>query len=272
MSERSDPIVQTYSRLAEQYDDDRNIGSCWGLAAKEAVARIALKESYKVVVDLGCGTGGALCELAAVAPPSTVFVGIEPAENMRRLAEQRNKKFQNVTILNGRFEKIPLDQDSTDYLYSIMAFHWATDLERSVEELARVLKSDGELDLFFIGRWNGREFVTKTTPIFRKYLGLLGLLKAAKLRKQLSHQEALALFSQQFEPSRLSVEESYRTYYDTIDGHWGWWVRIEGQFLNMPTERVAACERDVRAALVEMETPKGIPYTLHELHVRLRQS
>ena len=50
-----------------------------------------------------------------------------------------------------------------------------------------------------------------------------------------STEEAFRLFSRAFEPSRLSVGESYDTYYDSLEGHWGWWARIEGHFVQMPT-------------------------------------
>ena len=38
----------------------------------------------------------------------------------------------------------------------------------------------------------------------------------------------------------------------------------------VPPDVRAECDRDVRAALATLETPAGIPYTVHLLHVRLR--
>ncbi len=55
-----------------------------------------------------------------------------------------------------------------------------------------MLGSTGEMDLTFVGKHNGREF---------------------------------------FDEPGLSVEDSYHTFYDTLDGHWAWWVRIEGQMV-----------------------------------------
>jgi len=66
------------------------------------------------------------------------------------------------------------------------------------------------------------------------------------------------------------VAESYHTYHDTLDGHWGWWVRIEGQFVDIPPGRQAECDRAVRDALASLATDAHIPYTVHLLHVRLR--
>jgi ubiquinone/menaquinone biosynthesis C-methylase UbiE len=264
-------IVETYSRLAEQYDDELNLHSCWGRAADRALRSLQVPEGCRVVLDVGCGTGRSLLELAADSSSAVEFVGIDPAENMRKRAAERSRGRGNVRILNGSFESIPLDSASVDYLYSIFAFHWTTDLNRSVEELRRVLKPDGEMHLFFIGRNNGREFIEKTTPIFLNYLGPAGLLESAKLRKQLTREAALGLFARSFDPARLSIEESYHTYYDTLEGHWGWWVRIEGHFVKMAVDKKRSCDQEVKSALQSLMGDQGIPYTIHQLHVKLRR-
>jgi ubiquinone/menaquinone biosynthesis C-methylase UbiE len=272
MPQPSNPIVETYSRLAKQYDDDLNMLSCWGRATQKALASIALKQDYRVVVDMGCGPGRALTHLASSSRPEVRFIGIDPAENMRQLAAKRTANLPNAVILDGCFERIPLESDSVDYLYSILAFHWTTDLDGSARELARVLKPTGEMDLFFIGRNNGREFIQKTTPIFLRYMGVTGLLDSARMRKQLTREEALQLFSKLFGASRLSVEESYDTYYDSLEGHWAWWVRIEGQFLKIPPEKRHDCDGEVKAALESLTGEHGISYTIHQLHVRVGQA
>ncbi len=271
MSVSVNPIVETYSRLAHEYDDEANFQSCWGRASERALSSIRLLGDYRLVVDMGCGSGRAIHALAAAAPPHTQFVGIDPAENMCRVAAQKTALQKGVQIRQGSFENIPLESASVDYLYSILAFHWVTDLAASVAELARVLKPNGEMDLFFIGRDNGREFIQKTSAIFLKYMGPALLLDSARLRKQLTRDAALQLFSGVFEPSCLSVEESFRTYFDTLDGHWSWWVRVEGHFVKIPPEKKTQCDRDVRAALQALSEPRGIPYTIHELHVRVRR-
>jgi ubiquinone/menaquinone biosynthesis C-methylase UbiE len=264
----SNPIIETYSKLAVQYDDEANARSCWGLASERALAAIRFEPTDAVVLDMGCGTGKAVARLAAQAPPGRQFIAIDPAEQMRQMVLARTHHLPNVRVLDGSFERIPLDAGSVDHLYSIMAFHWTTDLAASVRELARVLKPEGRMDLFFIGRNNGREFIRKTTPIFLKYMGPALLLQSAQMRKQLTREAAVELFGGAFPAARLSVEESYQTYYDTLEGHWGWWVRIEGHFVQIPAERKQACDREVRDGLESLAGPQGIPYTIHQLHVR----
>src|ERR1700751_5623234 len=186
MTTANNPIVETYSRLAYEYDDDLNVRSCWGIATNEAFASIIIKEHYDVVVDVGCGTARALARLAAAGRPGMQWIGIDPAENMRKLAVDRTRGLSGVRILDGSFENIPLSSSSVDYLFSIFAFHWTTNLEQSVQELRRVLKPSGEMDLFFIGRNNGREFIRATSPIFLKHMGPALLLQSAGMRKQLT--------------------------------------------------------------------------------------
>ena len=138
-----------------------------------------------------------------------------------------------------------------------------------MREISRVLRKESEADLFFIGRDNGREFILKTTPIFLKYMGPALLLNSARMRKQLTKDAAFQLFAKNFGRSCVSIEESYDTYYDTLEGHWGWWVRIEGHFVQIPPDKKQACDSEVRQALLGLSEPQGIPYTIHQLHVRL---
>jgi ubiquinone/menaquinone biosynthesis C-methylase UbiE len=267
----ANPIVETYSRLAREYDEDANFLSCWGRASERALSAIRLRDDYKLVVDMGCGTGRAIHALASAARPGMQFIGIDPAENMCRIAAQKLAEQKAAQIRQGAFEKIPLESASVDFLYSILAFHWVTDLDAAVAEIARVLKPDAEMDLFFIGRDNGREFIRKTSAIFLKYMGPALLLDSARLRKQLTREAAIKLFSKVFESPRLSVDESFTTYYDTLEGHWSWWLRVEGHFVKIPPEKKVQCDRDVKEALQSLAEPRGIPYTIHELHVKLRR-
>ncbi|MGZ4416792.1 MAG: class I SAM-dependent methyltransferase [Gaiellaceae bacterium] len=264
------PVVETYSRLALEYDSAPNRASCWGSVSREVVSQLAIEATHGTVADVGCGTGRELAQLAAASAATVEFIGVEPAPKMREVAAARTAEHPNVRILPGSFEELPLEDDSVDYLYSILAFHWTTDLERAVSEIRRVLRAGAEMDLFFIGRENGKEFIRATTPIFFRYLSPATMLKAAGLRKQLTLAQASELFQGAFPGPDLTVDESFVTHYDTLDGHWGWWVRIEGQFLDVPPATRSECDAAVREALSRLAGERGIPYTVHLLHVGLR--
>jgi hypothetical protein len=125
------------------------------------------------------------------------------------------------------------------------------------------------MDLFFVGRNNGREFIQKTSPIFLKYMGPAQFVQSTKLRRQLTTDEAFILFAKYLDRRCLVIEESYNTYYDTLEGHLGWWVRIEGQFIYMPADKRQQCDNEIKIALASLQEPRGIPYTIHQMHVTI---
>ena len=228
-----------------------------------------IRESAKLVVDVGCGPGIELALLAS-QKPNVRFIGIEPAKELRKSANAKATSLSNLEVIDGRFEDMPLEDHSVDYLYSILAFHWTTNLQDSVKEFSRVLKPDGEMDLMFIGRHNGKEFIKQTSPVFLKYISPRVLMESASMRQQMTLEQAQALFNPAFGDRELTVKESYHTYFDTLEGHWSWWCRIEGQFVNIQPEIRHECDSAVKQAISELDTEQGIPYTIHLLHVRLR--
>jgi ubiquinone/menaquinone biosynthesis C-methylase UbiE/acyl carrier protein len=269
-SEPDDRVIRSYSEHAQEYAREES-ESCWGRAAGHALDGIRLDNRNGLLVEVGCGTGRALVRLAPSAPRNAQILGIEPAPRLREIAAFATDGCAGVRIIPGRFEDLPLETRSVDYLFSLHAFHWTTDLDRSIDELARVIKSAGELDLIFTGRHTGEEFTAKTTPIFLQYMGVNRLLESTDVRVHLTCDEAREVFERRFDQDTLTVEESSHTYFDTLENHWSWFVsRASAHFVDIPAEKRAECEAAVRNAIEELREPEGIPYTVHTLHVRKR--
>ncbi|GIF10081.1 class I SAM-dependent methyltransferase [Actinoplanes teichomyceticus] len=264
----ADPIVETYSRRASEYSGAENQGSCWGLATRELWASLDPRPGDRTIADVGCGDGAALREIHERAPGARLL-GVEPAEGLRAIAADRVRGAGSAEIVDGRFEDLRLPSGTVDYLYSLMAFHWVTDPAAGAAEIGRVLAPAGRADLFFIGRYSGREFIKATTPIFLRHFGPARVFGAAQLRCQLTRDDAEGVFSSAMPDRRVTVREWYDTRYDTVAGHLAWWVRIEGQLLEIGGPAREQCESEIRAALGALETPAGVPYTLHLLHVRI---
>src|SRR5258708_36613267 len=128
------PVVETYSLLAEKYDDELNLQSCWGRAADKIQCSLVIEDNDEVVLDVGCGTGRALSQMASRSRPNIQFIGVEPAENMRKCALRRIESRPNIGILVGCFEKFPVSPNPSNYLFTIFSFHWVTNLRASVLE------------------------------------------------------------------------------------------------------------------------------------------
>jgi ubiquinone/menaquinone biosynthesis C-methylase UbiE len=234
------------------------------------MGQLPQRSGGETVVDVGCGPGIQLATFVETGDRTNSFIGVEPAEGLRNGATERVKRFPNARVYEGKFEDLPLDSNSVDYLYSIFAFHWVSDINQSAAELARVLKDTGEMDLFFSGKFTGKEFNTKTTPVYFKFLTPKLMMEAAKSQQKLTVDDIDKAFRPLFGARELTVAESYHTYYDSLEGHWSWRCRVEG-LVPVPEEKKAAYDEAVKAALATLETDQGIPFTVHLLHVKLRR-
>jgi ubiquinone/menaquinone biosynthesis C-methylase UbiE len=267
---RPDAVLDSYSEHASAYDMEANQRSCWGKLAAAELASLRVRSDRGCVVDAGCGTGTALVDLASRLPPSTRLVGIEPAAGMRAIASRRTSAFPNVTVLEGRFEALPLGDASVGHLYSIHAFHWASDVDRAIGELHRVLAPDADLDMFFAGRGTGQEFIKATSASLLRHLGLAGWLASARLRNQLTLDQAQQAFGRGLPGRDVHVREIVETHFDTLEGHWAWFVRLEGHFAGLDSAVRSGCFREMREALRGLQTDAGIPYTTRILHASTR--
>ncbi|GIW46304.1 MAG: methyltransferase [Deltaproteobacteria bacterium] len=118
---------------------------------------------FCVIADIGSGTG-LLSELF-LKNGNTVF-GVEPNEDMRRIAEKRLGGYPNFISLEGTAEAIPLKDRSVDFITVGHAFHWFS-VDKSRTEFLRILRPDGWVVIV----WNQRR--TDSTPFLRAYEGLL---------------------------------------------------------------------------------------------------
>jgi ubiquinone/menaquinone biosynthesis C-methylase UbiE len=267
---RPDAVLDSYSEHASEYDLEANQRSCWGNLAAAELASLSIRSDTQCVVDAGCGTGTALVSLASRLRPSTRLVGIEPAAGMRAIASRRTSALPNVTVLEGRFEALPLADESVGHLYSIHAFHWVSDVDRAIGELQRVLAPGADLDVFFAGRGTGQEFIGATSGILLRHLGLAGWLASAKLRNQLTLEQAREAFGRGMPGRAVQVRELVETHFDTLEGHWAWFVRLEGHFAGLDSAARSDCFREMRQALRGLQADAGIPYTTRILHASTR--
>jgi ubiquinone/menaquinone biosynthesis C-methylase UbiE len=94
----------------------------------------------KIVVDVGCGTGELVRDLAEQGAGA---IGID-TENMIREAEKA-KRIENETYVSGTAEKLPLNDELADIITFFASLHHVPiDLMgRALEEAERVLKPGG---------------------------------------------------------------------------------------------------------------------------------
>jgi SAM-dependent methyltransferase len=98
------------------------------------------------VVDLGAGTGKLTTSLIA---PSRDVVALEPQGPM---VEQLHASLDEALAVCAGAEAIPIASGWADVVVVAQAFHWF-DQSRALPEIARVLRSGGQLSLV----WNVRD-------------------------------------------------------------------------------------------------------------------
>ena len=117
----------------------------WNSPLSKEVIRSIDPQKGENVLDIGAGMGPTSVEAAS---RGAHVVAIDPSRFMRAILGFR-RQFQKdpglITVEAGAAEKIPLSKRSTDVVCAVNAIHHWTDLEGSIEEIARVIAPGGRV-------------------------------------------------------------------------------------------------------------------------------
>jgi SAM-dependent methyltransferase len=130
----------------------------------EAIARRLPIPRQPLVVDLGAGTGRASLAMASLGWRVTA---VEPGKPMLDMLRARaTDEGLLISTVQSSAEETGLDPASADLVTAAQAFHWF-DQDRTLVEIARILKPSGGLALF----WNVRD--AARSPFLADYAELL---------------------------------------------------------------------------------------------------
>jgi SAM-dependent methyltransferase len=137
-----------------------------------------------IVADIVSGTG-ILSEM--FLRNGNIVLGVEPNEDMRKIAEANLGSYSNFRSVNGSAESTKLSEGSVDFITAGQSFHWF-DHPRARTEFRRILGSEGWVVLV----WNTR----KSTPFLYDYdrLTRTGPLEKMKVWNENLTDEAIANF------------------------------------------------------------------------------
>ena len=128
----------SFGAIAAEYDRLRS-------GPPEAAIDWLVPAGCQVAVDLGAGTGLLSRALARLVPR---VIAVEPDERMAAVLRTRDPV---IEARQGRGEAIPLPDASADGVFISSAWHWM-DPERTVPEIARVLRDGGRFGVIWTSR------------------------------------------------------------------------------------------------------------------------
>ncbi len=136
------------------------------------------KVEYKpgtAVLDIGFGTGFPLIELAMRFGSGSIVYGIDPWKeaSARALEKIRLYGVENIKIIEGRAEEIPLNNESVDLIVSNNGLNNVGSPEKALSECSRVIKSGGQ----FIQTMNLDKSMFEFYGVFERVLSDLSLEK-----------------------------------------------------------------------------------------------
>jgi ubiquinone/menaquinone biosynthesis C-methylase UbiE len=107
---------------------------------------VVFKEKAKIL-DIGCGAGYPLLELAQRFGKGSEVIGIDPwkAATNRLKAKAKTMGVTNIRIINGVAEELPIENNYFDLIVSNNGLNNCSDQMKVLSECYRILKPGGQL-------------------------------------------------------------------------------------------------------------------------------
>jgi ubiquinone/menaquinone biosynthesis C-methylase UbiE len=207
----------------------------------DKMAELKLGAGHQIL-DIGCRNAHFSCELARRFG-ARVFA-VDPVNyNLRqaRRLVKKNRLVEEVQVIQGWIESIPLKSSSVDYIWCRDMLNHVADLKGAFRECARVLKPRGHMLLF----------VTLATELLelkearRLYAALAIVAKNMSIQK----------LERAIQSSGLRIDER-----DKIDSEWREWGIEQGHPYVSTTQQLLRIARLRRAREILLKKLGRIPY------------
>jgi ubiquinone/menaquinone biosynthesis C-methylase UbiE len=198
----------------EAYDELPLWSAMFGLLLLEEVPLAGVQRA----LDVGCGTGFPLIELAERLGPATEVHGIDPWSAALGRAAQKiaARRTPNATLHEGSASALPFPDDWFDLIVSNLGLNNFDDRVAAVRECRRVAKRGATLALTTNLQGHMREFYA----LFEKLLSETSSGDAVeRLRQHVRHRATVAgvrelLTSSEFEVTRVEQREATMRFAD----------------------------------------------------------
>jgi len=105
-----------------------------------------------IILDLGCGAGPVLTQLQA---HDYNLTGIDYSHDMLQHARRElDEALNNVLLIRAECEKIPMPDNSFDFVVCLGVISYAESIDTAIKELYRVLKPGGRVIVSYRNKYN----------------------------------------------------------------------------------------------------------------------
>lgn len=258
----NESTVLAYSRHGSSaYEDPMNKNFLYGKITTRFLDQVKFSDDVESVLDIGCGTGFGFDHLYDTFKNNGLKgIGVEPAKGMLDIAVEKYGNDPLFSFSEGSFESIPLEDRSVDKIISTLALHWVKSLDAAAQELRRVLRDNGSLDILMIARDDGANFKKAIVNAQKKHLTFGQIMKSATLVQRATEKslaESFACFKN--EGYDVKFEQHRDIVYGTFDEHMKWWTARSSPVIAEVVDK-GAFMSDLQEELEKTTTAQGIPF------------
>jgi ubiquinone/menaquinone biosynthesis C-methylase UbiE len=138
--------AEKWDKWAESLDRNSWRSRYLRRAQRGVLALIDIKEKINFL-DIGCGTGWAVGQVAALAGNKGSFYGVDLSSKMIEKAKKNFRDNKAVHFIQADVESIPLGSDFFDAIICTNSFHHYLHPDSALKEIHRLLKNGGKLFL-----------------------------------------------------------------------------------------------------------------------------
>ena len=115
-------------------------------AQSEVISSLNAKPGVHFL-DIGCGTGWAVGQVARLVDDKGLFYGVDLSPKMIEKAISNFVGRDNFIFMQANAESIPLDNDFFDIIICTNSFHHYLNPDKALDEMYRLLRSGGKIYL-----------------------------------------------------------------------------------------------------------------------------
>lgn len=131
--------IAKWNRWAKSADGKGRLYEFLRKSQSKVISLLELKENMSFL-DIGCGTGWALGQIAKSVNGKGTFYGVELSPKMVEKAKENFGDDRNFHFINSNAESIPLDDNLFDYIICTNSFHHYLHPDKALKEMHRLLK------------------------------------------------------------------------------------------------------------------------------------